>query len=471
MSIGVDWSALVVRLGFTLAHFLWEGAAIGILLRVLLAACRSSRARYTWSLSAMAAMAAAPIITFCLLGGAGAQVRATFVTLNVPDQSETSFAWTYAAVAVWAAGVSLLALRTGTEFLFVERLRRRADPLPKLWLQRCEALARRVSVRLREIAGPIVTGFVKPMILIPGAALTSMPVEQLEALILHELAHVRRLDAIANLVQTVVEILLFYHPAVWWVSRSIRQEREHCCDDIAVREIGDPADFVRALQSLADLQRRSLAMAATGGSLATRVRRLLAAQGSPKKTDVRAILLAVVPLAAGMLGYSIHACAHATANANVARGHAVVVNLASAEAHSVAAVIVRHGRLLSQSGFTAEPEEASTLNRQTEESKNPLYAIAAAATVAAPQPPAPGQIATIAATSPTADAVGQTPFDIFDKDGRHFAIAVTPVTAASATKNFNVTAKDGRHFMVAAPTSNFEIKDGDKLFTITGETK
>jgi beta-lactamase regulating signal transducer with metallopeptidase domain len=345
----VDWSALVVRLGFTLAHFLWEGAAVGIVLRVFLAACRSARARYNWSLGAMAAMAAAPIVTFCMLGSGGAQVSAALVRLNVPGQNDSGFAWTYVTVAAWAAGASLLALRTGAEFLSVERLRRRAGPLPTIWLQRCETLATRVSARLRvafaqshEIAGPIVIGFLKPMILIPSAALMSMPADQLEALILHELAHVRRFDAIANLVQTVVEILLFYHPAVWWVSRTVRQEREHCCDDIAVGEIGDPADFVRALQSLADLQRTSLAMAASGGSLATRVRRLLAVQASPKKTDVRAVLLAIVPLAAAMLGYSAHASVDA--NRNAAQTQAAG-NRPAIDARSSDAVFAKTGRL------------------------------------------------------------------------------------------------------------------------------
>lgn len=477
MSMIVDWSPLVVRLGFTLAHFLWEGAVIGIVFRAVLAACRSSRARYTWSLSAMAAMAAAPVITFCLLGGGGAQVPATFVIANAPGESANGFAWTYAAVAAWAAGASLLALRTGAEFLLVERLRRRAEPLPKLWLQRCEALAGRVSVRLRvafaqshEIAGPIVTGFLKPMILVPSATLTSMPVDQLEALILHELAHVRRFDALANLVQTIVEILLFYHPAVWWVGRSIRQEREHCCDDTAVGEIGDPADFVRALQSLADLQRSSLAMAATGGSLAMRVRRLLAAQTSPKKPDIRAILLAIVPLAAGMLAYSVHASADA--NRHPAQTQIADRRLTS-ETRIGAAAFAKTSRLAaSLVAASAAPVytgvgTAHPNTRQLSADRGPGAAFDASAQLAtvATAPPAASLLSTEAASSDR----GASPVLASSRSGQDFPQALVrrlyAPTAPSALMNplqITVYSAGNRQttvslhpFSIAGSTNNF----------------
>src|SRR6185503_3583474 len=120
-------------------------------------------------------------------------------------------------------------------------------------------------------------GWVKPAVLLPAAALTGLSTVQLESLLAHELAHVRRHDYLVNLLQGLIETLLFYHPAVWWVSRQIRREREHCCDDIAVALCGDVKLYAGALAQLEELRGRVLepALAATGGELLGRIRRLL----------------------------------------------------------------------------------------------------------------------------------------------------------------------------------------------------
>ena len=122
----------------------------------------------------------------------------------------------------------------------------------------------------------------KPVVLLPASALAGLTPQQLEAILAHELAHIRRHDYLVNLLQTLVETLLFYHPAVWWLSRRIRIERENCCDDLAVSLCGDPCTYARALADLEALRgpARSLAMAANGGSLLQRVRRLLGAPTS-----------------------------------------------------------------------------------------------------------------------------------------------------------------------------------------------
>ena len=132
---------------------------------------------------------------------------------------------------------------------------------------------------------PTVVGFVKPVVLLPASALAGLTLQQLEAILAHELAHIRRHDYLVNLLQTLVETVLFYHPAVWWVSRRIRVERENCCDDLAVRLCGDPVAYASALADLEALRSGPLpdhhiAMAATGGSLLQRVRRLLGAPTS-----------------------------------------------------------------------------------------------------------------------------------------------------------------------------------------------
>jgi HEAT repeat protein len=127
---------------------------------------------------------------------------------------------------------------------------------------------------------PTVIGWLRPFILLPVGALTGLTTRQLEAIIAHELAHIRRHDYLINLLQAVVETLLFYHPAVWWVSRRIRQEREHCCDDLAVAVCGDPLIYARALLEMEQLRAAGpqLAMAANGGLLMNRIQRLVGAQ-------------------------------------------------------------------------------------------------------------------------------------------------------------------------------------------------
>jgi hypothetical protein len=124
---------------------------------------------------------------------------------------------------------------------------------------------------------PAVIGYFRPMLLLPVSALSGMSSQQLEAVIAHELAHVRRHDYVVNVFQQFAENLLFFHPAVWWVSGQIRKEREHCCDDLAVLACGDVLSYASALLNLEEQRGRAprLAVAATGGSLVGRVRRLL----------------------------------------------------------------------------------------------------------------------------------------------------------------------------------------------------
>jgi hypothetical protein len=153
----------------------------------------------------------------------------------------------------------------------------------------CDALAIRHAVRLLESAAvqvPAVVGSLRPVILLPVSALSGLTTEQVEMVLAHELAHVRRHDFLLNLLQTVVETLLFFHPAVWWMSRRVRVEREHCCDDLAVAVCGDPARYARALARLEELRTEPLplAMAADGGSLLERVRRLAGQGGSVRSS-------------------------------------------------------------------------------------------------------------------------------------------------------------------------------------------
>src|SRR5205085_11492852 len=153
----------------------------------------------------------------------------------------------------------------------------------RVWQETLARLARRLRVSrpVRLCASalvevPTVVGWLRPVVLLPVCALTALSAPQLEALIAHELAHIRRHDYLCNLLQTIIETLLFYHPAVWWLSKRVRIEREHCCDDAAVAATGDVLVYARALTALEQLRRRpapALVIAANGGSLMQRIQR------------------------------------------------------------------------------------------------------------------------------------------------------------------------------------------------------
>ena len=185
----------------------------------------------------------------------------------------------------WLAGVVLLLGRMAGGWWHVRRLHRIAlASASSRWQTACRRLAYRLGlpaaahvVESALVDVPTVVGWLRPAILLPVAALASLSPSQVEAILVHELAHIRRHDYAVNVLQTIAETLLFYHPAVWWVSKRIRVEREHCCDDIAVAVCGDPVCYAQALAELETWRTSAttMAMAATGGSLLDRVRRIL----------------------------------------------------------------------------------------------------------------------------------------------------------------------------------------------------
>jgi TonB family protein len=346
-----DLKSWVPALGWALAHFLWQGALVGLVLQVLLKTCRTARARHDLALGGLVLMALLPVVTFVWLRG---DVRIVRVPAGFPGlDGAQGLRWETAAVAAWLSGVAALAIRTAGGLVLVERLRRTATPLPAAWTARCEALHRRMTGSLavifaqsEAIATPLVAGWLKPMVLIPAAALVRLPADQLEALILHELAHVRRLDALANLIQTVVETLLFYHPAIWWLSRRIRIEREHCCDDLAVAAVEDPALYVRALRTL-DLHRGSAqgVLAANGGDLKARAARILglaAAPARPALSRTAAMLILTAPVIAMTHSVAVQAmptvapAAPAHAHAAMEEASPVVTAVASSQPQAAA---------------------------------------------------------------------------------------------------------------------------------------
>jgi len=299
-----SFSSDVTRsLGWALLHFVWQGVALAAALSVLMAFCRRASLRYVLAVGVLVLMVAAPLVTFLLVlpparpyaewtraaSGAATAVWSRAVAAAVPTpppvqqpvfQPDT-LVW---LVELWFAGVVLFSLRAAGGFILVGRLRRRhAVPLPGELAARCRALQRRLGIgravrfcESRLVAAPAVIGWLRPVVLLPVTALTGLSEPQLEAVIAHELAHIRRLDSLVNLFQVVAEVLLFYHPAVWWVSRRVRAERENCCDDAAILACGNAVEYARALTLMEGWRSAPvLVMAANRGPVTTRIRRLL----------------------------------------------------------------------------------------------------------------------------------------------------------------------------------------------------
>ncbi|MFO0999813.1 MAG: M56 family metallopeptidase [Planctomycetaceae bacterium] len=188
-------------------------------------------------------------------------------------------------VSSWLAGVCLFSLRPFIGWYSARRLQRVglsevSDSLHEMLSRLSRRLRLKNSVRLFQSSlaqMPCVIGAFRPVILLPASAISGLSTDQLEALLAHELAHIRRHDFAMNVMQTLVETLLFYHPAIWWLSSRIRQEREHCCDDLAISICGDVAGYARMLVSVESLRGQvpHASVAANGGSLVERIRRLL----------------------------------------------------------------------------------------------------------------------------------------------------------------------------------------------------
>jgi beta-lactamase regulating signal transducer with metallopeptidase domain len=328
---------MIQALGITLIEFVLQGTLIALLLAAFLAlaAGASARLRYAASCLALAALLAVPAIRFAhalgqaregpfaqpALAARTEDPAAPIVAAPAPSPLSLSFdpqarvpllatprlvpllPW---VVALWALGVAAISARLLAGWTFTLRLRRRIERLGERETLLLSSLAERLGVKRALAFGssalievPTVVGWLRPALLVPASSLCGLSAPQLEALLAHELAHVRRHDALVNFLQTAVETLLFYHPAVWWVSRRIRAERENCCDDAAVAATGDPLSYARALVALEELrQTPALALGADGGSLLERVRRLT---GGPRRRSSAALLAGLGALALAAL--------------------------------------------------------------------------------------------------------------------------------------------------------------------------
>lgn len=335
----------VDAVGVVLLHFLWQGAALALVLWAALRLAREAgpTARYGLACATLAGMLIAPAVTATLIArpdsgpaarplaasgrpvptdigtresvpsGSEAAAVPAAVGAAAPGASKPGLALRLVALA-WAIGVLALSVRLAGGALRARRLTRRGRAAEPSRQNELASLARRMgvrrTVRLIEsvlVASPGTLGWLKPVVIVPASVFAGLPPRQLEAILAHELAHIRRHDFLMNLLQLVCETLLFYHPAVWWVSRVIARERELICDDLAVDACGDALVYARALTRIERMRGTGtrLALAADGGEFYERVRRLVAVPGADQMSAPRhgasvvALALAVLVVVPG----------------------------------------------------------------------------------------------------------------------------------------------------------------------------
>lgn len=339
-------------LAWALIDFLWQGLLVGWAAALLLALMRKARpqARYLVACAALLLCAALPLAgmieriaaadagmaTSSLPLVASGAVATTVSALPVAVIDAGSLLGPFAGwesalqqrlplvVLFWALGAGLLALRMVLGLAWVRRRSRpgqyRVDPVWQARLDgmaRAMGIARRVTLGLVDdvadgLASPVTAGWWRPVVLVPAALVSGMPPQLLEALLAHELAHVRRCDYVVNLIQSAIEILLFYHPAVWWLSNRIRDEREQIADDVAASTLGEPRRLALALSELDLFQfTPQLAPAAHGGNLMSRIKRLVRPEAEPLNWK---LALPILGLATAAAFYSWSAPVHAAAD-------------------------------------------------------------------------------------------------------------------------------------------------------------
>jgi len=291
-------SALTFSLGLTLMHFLWQGLLIGCATALALALMRNTGAQYRYLLACSALMACLcwpALELYQRLSGTATAVNVEFSVIQLAAQTITGAGEPFdlrdslrGIVGLWALCAAVLALRMALGLLWIQRTvhedapRHRADRLR--WEASLGRLARRFgvtrTVRLRivdTLASPITAGWWRPVVLVPASLVSGMPPDLLGALLAHEMAHIKHHDYLVNLLQNAIETVLFYHPAVWWISNRIRVERELMADDLAARTLGEPRRLALALSELEKLQfsTHHLAQAANGGNLMERIQHLM----------------------------------------------------------------------------------------------------------------------------------------------------------------------------------------------------
>lgn len=331
---------MIQPLLYALLHSLWQAVLMAVLLGLALRGMASRRTslRYAMSVGALLAVVAATVVTWSVLawrvGDGGRAARDTQTASEIarsggaapmtitrptvagsrsallPRTGAQGLDLDRLLITAWGCGVGVMLARMVLSLRSWRKLSRHAVVPEEMLVERADALRRRMGIvrrvrcRLSDaVVSPCVVGIISPVLLIPAALVGNLPAGQMAMVLAHELAHIRRWDALVNVLQMLVEALLFFNPAVWWLSRQARIEREACCDAWAVQMLGTPVDYAQVLaQCAATLSTTVLAMGANEGHLLQRVKRVLFPQSRPEVRLPWYSLMAICVAGLGMLG-------------------------------------------------------------------------------------------------------------------------------------------------------------------------
>ncbi|MBL8230247.1 MAG: GWxTD domain-containing protein [Bryobacterales bacterium] len=297
---------MMEAIGVGILQFLWQGLVLLLLWMPLHWAVSSPAARYLLSMAVLGAMVAffswtvwSEWSTPPLTGAAGGVLA-------------TQAPWLSVLAMIWMSGAGVLAARHALAWMWLlSRIRKACTPIEGEWADAVSRLRERMGVgavqvmRADWLQSPSVYGVVRPMLLVPASALSGLSPAQIEAVAAHELAHVMRHDFLMNVLQSIAETLLFFHPAVWWMSRQIRADREMCADDLAVRHTGSAGVLAEALLLLEERRAAALMPAASSSPLASRVRRLMDAETQRhSSTGIAIVMLGAVLFAGSAMVYA-----------------------------------------------------------------------------------------------------------------------------------------------------------------------
>jgi bla regulator protein BlaR1 len=344
--VSLWYHSILEALGYAILHSLWQSVLLFFPLQVILFFCKQSKLRYRILYSSLSLLFLVFVVTFCVEWNHVVQAQQHSMLLAQFMMDHQIPAGHYKAVtqppehwwqqltgfynnprfkqvlpaisSCYVAGVLVLALRMLFALMNISRIRKQVLPASEPLLERFLALVQLISIRRKvtlffseNINVPLMIGYLKPIVILPVALMNQLDMQQTEAILIHELAHVKRMDYLFNMIQSVIEVFMFFNPMVWWFSSIIRKEREHCCDDIAVQHTAQPVKYAEALLQL-ELSRNQWqpAMAATGNnkkySLLNRIKRIIDMKSTSKRTpqSLLAALTLLMFIAASFCYYS-----------------------------------------------------------------------------------------------------------------------------------------------------------------------
>ena len=327
----------IIAFGLTVMHSLWIGAVISGLTALLFTFIRkSTRARYIIASIGLALIFISSVIIYIYIKDSSQSLSdnlmipaiskiqplngnihpdtitgrytVSCIIQGITSKAEKLFAYhSELIVLIWIIGVLILGAKFTGAYIYANRFRKRGImDLPDIWAVRIEKIAEKINLktRIKAIQSyvakiPLVTGWLKPVVILPASILSGIPAEQVEAIIAHELAHIKRNDYLVNIFQSFTEIIMFYNPSVWWISEIIRRERENCCDDIVIVSGYESLVYAKALVSMHEISLSppvpALAIKRNNNNLINRIKRITAMKN--RKNLLKEKFIAILSIA------------------------------------------------------------------------------------------------------------------------------------------------------------------------------